>query len=463
METTSGWLSGAKALVGNTRLLLTAGFGGLIVMMTFAGIDGIRALGEIQSSSDRIQEDFLLRTRVLERIRFDLYVSGTYARDYLLEPGSGEAEAHRQSLVQIRREMEGALRQYRTLLPGDEREPLEGLLAEIANYWKTLGPVLEWTARERQERGWAFLRDEVFPRRTAMLRIADRIGALNEAQLNAGKARVRETFTRFRNRLAMTLGLTVGLGCLLAAFSVRRVLALESEAAGRYREVSAARSELKGLSARLVEAQENERRAISRELHDAIGQALTGTLVEMANLSRFVRAGDLPAIAGKADDVKREIEQALSVVRNMALLLRPSMLDDLGLVPALQWQAREMSRRSGLKVKITAENVPEDLPEEHKTCIYRVAQEALHNARQHAGAQSVQVTVGVEGEAIVLAVRDDGKGFRVQDERGLGLIGMEERVGQLGGSIVIDSSPGAGTAVKIRLPVPLAHTMEAAT
>ena len=151
---------------------------------------------------------------------------------------------------------------------------------------------------------------------------------------------------------------------------------------------------MKQLSARLVEAQENERRSISRELHDEVGQSLTGVLVEMANLSTSIRAARCAAAAAKADEIKKLVENSIGVVRNMALLLRPSMLDDLGLVPALEWQAREVSKRSGIWVKVLAENVSEELPEEHKTCIYRVVQEALHNSVQHAGARQVRSACG---------------------------------------------------------------------
>src|SRR4029079_6909667 len=98
------------------------------------------------------------------------------------------------------------------------------------------------------------------------------------------------------------------------------------------------------------------------------------------------------------------------VVRNMALLLRPSMLDDLGLVPALQWQAREMARLSGIRVKVDASSVSEELPEEHKTCVFRIVQEALHNCTQHAGARNVKITVAQGTSDLHLAIEDDGKG-----------------------------------------------------
>lgn len=442
--------------LGNSRLLLLTGFGGLLLLMAFAEFDGVRALRQIQAKNDDIREQFLLRTRVLERIRADLYVSGTYVRDYLLEPESGKAEAHRSKLRETRKDMDERLQQYRDLLNAQEVRPFRVLTRELGSYWSVLQPVFQWSTDQRQRRGYAFLRDEVFPRRMAMLAIADQIGAINEAQLNAGKQEVQATFIQVRRGLTIAIGLTVGLGLILAAFSIRKILALETKTAEHYTQIAMARAELKQLSARLVEAQENERRSISRELHDEVGQSLTGVLVEMANLSTLIRSRDLDAVALKADEIKRLLENSISVVRNMALLLRPSMLDDLGLVPALQWHAREVAKRTGIRVKIAAEGVSEDLPEEHKTCVYRVVQEALHNSVRHSGAQNVRIGVHQELGKLVLSVEDDGAGFNAQQDRGLGLLGMQERVSHLGGRFQLASAPGDGTIITIELPLEVA-------
>jgi signal transduction histidine kinase len=441
-------------LIRNNRWLLAAGFGGLLVLMALAGADGIQALQRIQDSNDAMRDEFVLRMRVLERIRGDLYVSGTYVRDYLLEPESGKAEGHRYSLLETRADMDTALRQYQALLTPQERPPFDRLTRELAAYWKVLEPVFRWIAAQRQHDGYVFLRDEVFPRRMAMLSIADQIGTINESQLLAGKMRVREIFLHLRRRLAVTVALTIILGLILAAFTMRRTLELETETGRHYQEIVKARAELKQLSARLVEAQEDERRSISRELHDEVGQSLTAILVEMANLSALIRAREADAAAAKAGDIKRLVEGLLVVVRNMALLLRPSMLDDLGLVPALQWQAREVSKRSGLHVKVTAEHVSEDLPEEHKTCVYRVVQEALHNSVQHAQAGNVGVTVRQRGGRLLLVITDDGKGFQPREERGMGLLGIQERVSHLGGTFAVKSEPGRGAELKVVLPLP---------
>jgi signal transduction histidine kinase len=427
-------------------LALMAGFGGLLAMMAFAEIDGVRALQGIERANDEIREDFLLRTRLLERIRGDVYVSGTYVRDYLLEPEAGKAEGHRYSLLETRNDMDAALAQYGALIHARERQPFQALTSALAEYWNTLDPVFSWSTAIRKRDGFAFLRDEVFPRRTAMLGIADQIRALNEAQLNEGKTRVQQTFAAFRQRLRLTIGLTIGLGLLLAAFSIRRFLGLESETARQFREVQQ-------LSARLVEAQEQERRSIARELHDEVGQSLTGVLVEMANLSTLIRARDLDPVAAKAGEIKKLVESSIGVVRNMALLLRPAMLDDLGLVPALEWQAREVSKRSGVWVEVNADGVSEELPEEHKTSIYRIVQEALHNSLQHAEARRIVVTVKQEAQRLRVTIEDDGKGFDPSRTKGMGLLGIEERVSHLGGAFAVESQPGRGATLRVSLPL----------
>jgi signal transduction histidine kinase len=136
------------------------------------------------------------------------------------------------------------------------------------------------------------------------------------------------------------------------------------------------------------------------------------------------------------------------------------MLDDLGLLPALEWQARDVSRRTGMLVNVAAGELPDDLPEEHKTCIFRVVQEALNNIAKHAEARTVRISLNRERDHLLLAVQDDGKGFRVGEQKGLGLIGINERVENLHGRVRVESEPGRGALLEIRLP--LAETPAAA-
>jgi signal transduction histidine kinase len=437
----------------SSRAVLFAGFGGLLLLMAFAGFDGIRALRQIQTANDEISGDFLKRTQVLERVRANIYLSGTYVRDFLLEPDQQKDAEFRRAVVDSREAMDADMRQYQALLREEESAPFEALRGELKEYWMLISRALEWSPAQRRDAGYTFLRDEVFSRRTSILALTDRIAMVTTARLSAEKLRVDAAYRQYRGRLAITIGLTIGLGLLLAAFTIRQIFSLEGEMAARYDEISNAREALQELSARLLAAQEDERRAIARELHDEVGQSLTGVLVELANLSMLLRAQKTEALEPKATEIKKLVEDSIVVVRNMALLLRPPMLDDLGLLPALQWQAREITRRSGVRVKIAAEGLPESLPDNLKTCIYRIVQEALHNVTRHAEAQNSRVSVQLEHGHIYLSIQDDGKGFSSKGERGMGLLGIEERVNRLGGSFAVESEPGAGAILRVILPV----------
>jgi signal transduction histidine kinase len=433
------------------QVVLLASFGGMLGLMLFGGVDALRALRQVQLRNVQIRQTFLLRNRALEEVRSSIYLSGTFARDYLLERDPERAEAYRASLQAIRSQLDDALRRYSQSLDAGEEAPFQALQARITDYWKALDPIFHWNAAEKSQRSDAFLHQEIFPRRATTLEIADRIGDVNEQELSNGDERLKAIFDRFRYRLLVMLALTLGTGLLLAAATIRRILRLARDADLRYRQVVHAQSELKELSARLVEAQEQERRAISRELHDEVGQSLSALLMELGNLGA-VAPGDAE-LRRHVESIRKLAESSVNVVRNMALLLRPSMLDDLGLVPALQWQAREISKRSGMGVTVDADTVADDLPEEHKTCVYRVVQEALHNCARHAAARNVRISVIQESRRIRLTVQDDGKGFDSARVRGLGLLGMEERVTHLGGRFRLQSEQGCGTQLLIEIPL----------
>jgi signal transduction histidine kinase len=189
-------------------------------------------------------------------------------------------------------------------------------------------------------------------------------------------------------------------------------------------------------------------------LHDEVGQSLSALLVRVGNLSSAVSNYDDPNVRDHIALIRTLAEKSVAVVRNMSLLLRPSMLDDLGLIPALQWQAREVSRSSGIRVNVAAEEVSDHLPEEYKTCIYRIVQEALHNCQRHADARHVRIQLQQTPSSLVLSVQDDGRGF-LPKNRGLGLLGIEERITRLCGRFEIVSGEGQGTLLSVELPMPV--------
>jgi len=282
-----------------------------------------------------------------------------------------------------------------------------------------------------------------------MLQIADRVGQLNERGLQRGDLQLAGFFERLRLGLIGMIVVTLIGGVALALYTSVVILRLQNEVRSRLEENIEAKTGLRELSAKLVRAQEDERRALSRELHDEAGQSFSAILLETENLLDVERCAEARP---RLESIRNLAQRGLAGARNMALLLRPSMLDDFGLVPALNWQAKETAKRTGLRVQVTAAELGE-LPEEHKTCIYRVVQEALNNATRHAQASAVQVRVQRSDRGIDLTVQDDGTGFDADRVRGLGLLGMEERVRHLGGTFVIDSHPGRGTLLRIKLPI----------
>jgi len=349
--------------------------------------------------------------------------------------------------------MESALEFYGRQATPAEAQHASALRNELMDYWGILAPIFQWDPSERRRSGYAFLRDDVFPRRQNMLAVADRIAAINDQQLTAGNDQVVSLLLRFQTRLLITLVAALALSFGMAWFSTRKILRLEDQARLRYEEVADARGQLKDLSARLVQAQETERRALSRELHDEVGQSLSAVLIELRNLSAGLNVRSEEQSRIHVETVKGLVENTVRVVRSMALLLRPSMLDDLGLIPALKWQARETSKRTSMDVSVATELDSDDLPDEYKTCIYRVVQEALHNCARHSHATTVRIRVEQKLERLLLSIQDDGQGFDVRQMKGLGLLGIQERVARLGGHCGIHSTPGGGTILTVELPV----------
>ena len=203
---------------------------------------------------------------------------------------------------------------------------------------------------------------------------------------------------------------------------------------------------------RVVEAQELERSRLARELHDETGQALTSILLGL----KSIRVADSEVDADRAlADVRELIVQALQDVRRLAVELRPTALDDFGLVPAVERLAATFEERTGIHTALEA-NLPDArLLPEIETVLYRVIQEALTNVVKHAGAERVSIVIAQRGDGIRVVVEDDGRGFQAGDVRhdALGVVGMRERVALIGGTLDVESKPGAGTTLAAYVPL----------
>jgi signal transduction histidine kinase len=241
----------------------------------------------------------------------------------------------------------------------------------------------------------------------------------------------------------------------LTSFADQVAIAIENSRL--FGQVRAARERLQILSQRMMEVQEAERRHIARELHDEIGQVLTAVKVNLEAMQRLRGKGPLSVRVGDSIGI---VERAIQEVRNLSLDLRPSVLDDLGLVAALRWQADRQAQRGGIVVQFVADPPELRAPPDIETACFRVAQEALTNVVRHAQARQIRVEVRHRGADLELLIQDDGVGFdlaaareRASREASFGLLGMEERVQLAGGQIVIESAPGRGTTIRVRFPL----------
>lgn len=215
--------------------------------------------------------------------------------------------------------------------------------------------------------------------------------------------------------------------------------------------------QLRRLSREILSAQEDERKRISRELHDVIAQTLTGINVRLATLKKEA-ATNTKGLDRNIARTQRLVEKSVNIVHRFARELRPAVLDDLGLIPALESFLKAFSSRTGLKTHLTAFAALDSLDTGRRTVLYRVAQEALTNVARHAKATHVRILFEKLPQGVVMKVQDDGKSFqadRVMHSRRiqhLGLLGMRERLEMVGGRFTIQSRPGAGTSIEAQIP-----------
>lgn len=216
--------------------------------------------------------------------------------------------------------------------------------------------------------------------------------------------------------------------------------------------------QLRLLSRQLLLAQEEERKKISRELHDVIGQTLTRINVQLATLKREA-ASDALGLERSIARTQELVEKSVSIVHRFARELRPTVLDDLGLIPALRTFLKNFREETGIQVSLTAFAAVEQVTGDKRTVLYRVAQEALTNVARHARASLAEVKIQKQDAAVRMEIKDNGKGFREKrvlhsgKSKQLGILGMRERLEMVGGSLAVVSAPGKGTTVLAQIPL----------
>ena len=221
----------------------------------------------------------------------------------------------------------------------------------------------------------------------------------------------------------------------------------------------ASQAEIRDLALAANTAREQEKSRIARELHDELGQALTALKIDVGWLR--ANLGDPPAnVAEKLAAMQGLLDGTVAAARRISSDLRPLMLDDLGLTAAAEWLVQNFNTRTGIPCELVVGAGDLDLPDPYATAVFRVLQECLTNVAKHADARRVEVTLERQGGEVVLEVRDNGRGFSPTDPRkpaSFGLVGLRERAQLVGGRLSVDSAPGAGAAVELRVPLPKAE------
>jgi signal transduction histidine kinase len=425
----------------------------LLALLVVSGALAARFLSAMRTQELAATRALAERTRTLSGLWLSLQSYDQAVQQFVAQTAADRDVEARRRLDQLTLAIAADFDRYPSARDSQEDALLTGLRGVFFQQRTLYITVLSARPEERRRRAESMLAEQLVPVQKQILDWSGKLQAWNGERLEYADSSLVTGFANLQGSLSRVLAIGFASGLLLVLGSMAYIARLDRQTRARYVELARSRHALRELSARLVDAQETERRAISRELHDEVGQALGALLVDIGRLSTTL-SEDHPEVRAQLDNLKSVAEQTFQSVRNIALLLRPSMLDDLGLAAALEWQGREVSRRSQLEVSVESESVPEDLPDEYKITVYRLVQEALNNAVRHSGARNAKVEARREANSILVRVIDDGRGFDAVRSRGMGILGMEERVKRLGGTLRVESQPGKGATVTAELPIP---------
>ncbi len=442
-------------MIGKRRVLRT-GFGIVISLLILSTISAYRIQESFSARTVAIHHRYVQQQEIITNLRRVLWVAGIDARDFFLNTKTDRADSYLTQLKGLRRDTDALFADLKKLR-GPDRAARE-LEAKFDDMWLTLTSSAATGLADSEE--YSFVQEEIVPRNNAAGALLLHLEEANEHSLTESEEEFASTRHAAARGLLTLLGFGLLIGILVTRYSLKYSENLEQQASSQLKEVSQAKLDLERLSARLMEIQEEERTRLSRELHDEIVQTLAVLKIEITQ-AQNIPATRLPEIREHLARARDLAERTLRTVRNITLLLRPSLLDDLGLGPALQWQGEDFRRRTGVTCEVVEIGLQDDLPDAVKTCVYRVTQEALHNCEKHASASKVCVRVEQTAGMLTVEVEDDGVGFQqTPDAAGrslatlhFGVLGMRERASSLGGRLTMESAPGKGTTVLLEIPL----------
>ncbi|MBP6716975.1 MAG: hypothetical protein KA205_08930 [Acidobacteria bacterium] len=440
------------------KVALIVGFGLTLGLSLLAGYRLTERMATVDQQARVINARYMRAQDLLSTVRAQVLLGSVLVRDALLDPNTDTADGYRQRFEDSFRTADRALRRYVPVLDSQaERDGIAGLRREVDGFRADMLSVLSTDSRDWARQSRTLLQQRVMPKREVVIRISEQVQALNrsgfvshsQATATLYREAQRSAWRQFAFALAVSLAIAA-----LAGFYAGR---LESRLRRQHTRDRLLTSDLHRLSGRLVNAQEDERRMIARELHDEVGQALATIKVELSNAHRVDQ--DPAAVAAALASVRAITEGALHTIRDLSHVLHPALLDDLGLAAALDALMRTFGRRHGIRVEFGRTGRDTALTPELELAVYRIVQEALTNVGHHARCSQCRLDIAFSEHAVSVSVEDNGVGFdagggRSPETQGLGLIGIRERAAQFGGHMRIDSRPGAGTRLFVDLPLP---------
>jgi signal transduction histidine kinase len=439
------------------RGTLFAGFSLVFALWLASDLDLVRRMAEVEERASAVSTRAATGDQQLSAVRVRVLVASVYLRDAILDVRPNAGDYYREQLDLARSDIARALDTYVPVAPLPEAlGSIAQLRTEVRAFWDMVLPVFQSDVTSRAAEVRKLLREQVIPKRRIIFQISDRIQDLNRVAIAQEQAEVHRIYAGMRRQVLITGGLALVASLVIAWIVTRYAGGLERRIHEQMLKDAESTKDLQRLSARLVSAQEDERRTIARELHDEVGQALTAIKVELAVAGM---GAPLHTREGAAfDEARRLTDYGLQLVRDLSQMLHPAMLDDLGLPETVAWYLNAFSKRTGVRPELVQDRMEERLASEIETCLYRIVQEALTNVARHAEAQSCRVYLQRLPRTVLLTVEDDGKGFPSLDgtvgepRRGLGLLGIEERVSGFRGSLTIETAPGKGTRLTVELP-----------
>jgi signal transduction histidine kinase len=438
------------------RAAVLLGFVLIIGLWLFAWLQLSRQIGDAQQRTTVANESYNTAQETLANVRARVLMASVAFRDALLDPDPARTNGYRRQLEQSFHDIDDLLGRYMPVAESDaEREQFARLRAEVDSYRSSMLDVLASDRRRWLVEARELLSLRVTPKRDIVIAISEGVQTLNRSAYLQRQAEITEIYRTVQQTLWEALGLALAIGVAVAVLAVVYAGRLEHRIRDQMAKDVELTRDLQSLSAKLITAQEEERRHIARELHDEIGQALTAIKVELAHAQRSI--DERGGLTGVLQDARAITDGALHQVRDLSYLVHPAALDEFGLVAAVDSYLKTFGKRHQLVAVLFHDHMGARLSPETEAAAYRIIQEALTNVARHARAKTCRVHLSVFDSRLRIRIEDDGTGFdssrpSTPDRKGLGLIGIRERASYLKGSVNLESVPGRGTCLVVELP-----------